>query len=430
MKRAIAVIVGVVMVCLVAYLSWLNPTAVEFRFTPARSVRAPLATLIVVAFLFGVVLVLAVVAIEAGRRALAAWRQGRQQRRSERIDDWEERGAQLVWAGDVQQGRSLLQRAWHRRPETAHAVLALARSYRDTGELPRARGLLSEAANHHQTNPDVLLALAEMHRAAGERTAAIEVLERLRALHPHAPRVLRALRDCYVAERRWREAAGLQEALLAELRDAEEAARERECLLGLRYQAAVTLADVPARVRALEALADSRAGSAPIVVSLGDALLAAGHADEASVLWERGLRATPQTVFVERLAALATEERHRDRLRTLLRKLRTDGVLADNVRLLTAQLYLADGRADDAAREIEAIQHPESAPALLAQLQAQIYRQRGQTEEALAAFSRAAARQPAYHCCACGRVAEEWVGCCPQCGRVDSYRAAVEIGAA
>jgi len=58
MKRALAILVGTVMVCAVAYLSWLNPTAVEFRFTPTRSVQAPLAALHCLAFIVATLMIL------------------------------------------------------------------------------------------------------------------------------------------------------------------------------------------------------------------------------------------------------------------------------------------------------------------------------------------------------------------------------------
>jgi HemY protein len=430
MKRAVAIFAGVAMVCLVAYLSWLNPTAVEFRFTPTRSVQAPLAALMVFAFVVGLLLVLAVVMIQAGRRAFVAWWQDRQQRRIERIDRWEEQGEELVWSGDAQHGRALLHKAWQRRPESAHAVLALATSYHETGELQRELLLLLEAVNHHASNPDVLLALADAHRAAGDRAAAVEVLERVRALHPHAPRVLRVLRDLYVESERWRDAATLQEALLMELRDIDHAGREREYLNVLRYQAGIRLPDASARRQALEAIADSRSGSIPVLISLGDALVAEGHADEASVLWERALRSTPRTVLVERLTGLASEPHHRERLRTLLRKLRTDQVQADNVRLLSAQLCLTDGDAEHAARELEALQAPEQAPAaVLHHLWGEVHRRRGQQEQALSAYAHTTDASAAYHCSVCQRSAGTWVGYCSQCGHWDSYRSAVEIDA-
>jgi tetratricopeptide (TPR) repeat protein len=427
MKRALAILVGVVLVCVAAYLSWLNPTTVEFRYSPARSLQAPLAALMLLAFVVGLLLVLSVGMISAGRRAFVAWRQGRQQRRIERIEEWEERGEDLVWRGEIQQGRALLQKAWQRRPESAHAVLALATSYQDTGELDRARGLLTEAAQQHHTNPGVLLSLAEAHRVAGEHAACIEVLERLRALQPRAARVVRALRDSYVEARRWQDAAALQEALLAELRDPEHAARERDLLTALRYQVSLHLPTAEARVQPLEALADHRAGSVPVLVSLGDALLAAGRGDEASVLWERALRSTPRTVLVERLSGLATEARHRDRLRTLLRKLRTDQVQAANVSLLTAELHLADGNVDEAARELETIADPGHAPALLHDLWAEVHRRRGQLEQAINAYALGNGKRRAYHCTVCQHDAAEWTGYCLTCGGWDSYRSDVEI---
>jgi tetratricopeptide (TPR) repeat protein len=428
MKRVLAILVGVAMVCVAAYFTWLNPTTVEFRLSPARSVHAPLSALMLFAFVAGVLLILIVATIQAGRRAFLAWRLDRRQRQVARIDQWEERGERLVWEGDIHQGRSFLQRAWRHNPDRAQAVVALAASYRDTGELGRARQLLKDAADHHRTNPDVLLALAETYRSAGDHVARLEILERLRALHPRSPRVLRAMRDVYVELERWSEAAAAQQSLLSELEGTEGASSERERLTVLRYQAAISLPDPVARVEALEALADTRPQSLPILVSLGDGLLDSGRADEASMLWERTLRMTPRTVLVERLSAMATEPRHRERLRSLLRKLRADDVRSDSLRLAMAQLYLADGVLDDVGRELEAVQNPDDAPLLLQRLWGEVHRRRGQLEQAIAAYARASDSRSQYMCSGCQRVAADWVAYCPQCGGWDSYRAEAEIG--
>ncbi len=424
MKRALAILVGAAIVCAVAYLSWLNPAAVEFHLSPARSVEAPLAALIVFAAVGGALLVVAAGLIQAGRRALVR----RRQRRTERIDEWEDRGAQLVWDGDAQPGRALLQKAWRRRPQSPRAILALAASFRETGELQRARVLLAEAARAPKATPDVLLVLADAHHAAGDDVACVEVLERLRALQPRAPRVLRALRDRYVEARRWADAAMLQEALLVELRDPDCAGREREYLTALRHQAGISLSEARARVQALEALADRRGVSVPIAVSLGDALLAVGRRDEASVVWERALRTVPRTVLVERLSGIATEPRHRERLRALLQRLRSDQVQADNMRLLSAELHLADGNAPEAAALLEATHNPGDAPALLHTLWGDVYCRRGQLELAVSAYARAGGRGRSYRCSVCQRTVSEWTGWCPACGSWDSYRSDVEIG--
>jgi tetratricopeptide (TPR) repeat protein len=429
MKRALALIVGVAVVCIVGYLSWLNPAAVTFHLSPTRSVDAPLAALIIFAFVTGALAVLSVVLIQAGRRAVTAWRTGRQQRRTERIDTWAEQGEQLVWNGDVQQGRALLQKAWRRRPEDARAVLALATSFRETGEAQRARLALEEAARQHHTHPDVLLALADAQRAAGDHAASLEALERLRALHPHAPRVLQALRDRYVETDRWAHAAALQETLLAELRNPDDSERERQYLTVLRHQAAIRLGEAASRVQALEALADRRSVSVPIAVSLGDSLVADGRRDEAWAVWERALRSVPRTVLVERLAGISTEPRHRERLRAVLQKLRPDQVQIDNVRMLSAELHLTDGDAEAAAQQLDAVHDPTNAPGALHALWGDVHRRRGQLELAVTAFSRANGTQRAYHCAGCQRASIQWIAWCPACRRWDSYRSDVEIAA-
>lgn len=430
MKRALAILVGVAIVCLVAYVSWLNPAAVEFRFTPARSTQAPLAVLMVLAFVVGVTLILTMVLIQAGRRALVTWRQERQQRRVERLDDWEARGQELIWKGEAPRGRALLQKAWQQRPQNTHALLALAASFADTGELERARQLLRDAASAHTMHPEILFALAQTHRAAGDRAAATAALERLHALHPESARVLRALRDAYVEAERWADATALQEVLVRQLRDSEHAARERATLVTLRYQSALHLPDPAQRVQALEALADSRAGSVPVWVSLGDALVASARHDEASAVWERALRTQPRTVFVERLASIATEERHRDRLRTLLRKLRSDQVRPDMLRLLTAQLHLQDGNVEQTARELESLQNPGGASSALQRLWAEVHRRRGHLDQAVTAYATVETQRPNYRCNVCGHGLPEWQGHCPRCGQWDSYRSETEIAVA
>lgn len=429
MKRALAIIVGVAMVCLVAYVSWLNPTEVEFRYTPARTLQAPLAALLSAAFIVGALLVLATVMIQAGRRAFANWRQGREQRRIDRLEDWETRGRALIWNGQPQQGRALLQKAWQRRPQNVHALLALAHSLCDTGEFERARQVLRDAADDHGADAEVLLTLAQAHRAAGDPAAALTVLERLRALHPQSARVLRALRDAYIQANRWGDATAVQEALLPHVRDPDQNAHERTQLIALRYQAAVHLNEPPSRVQALEALADSRGGSVPVWVSLGDALVASGRQDEASAVWERALRTQPRTVFVDRLASIASEERHRDRLRTLLRKLRSDQVRADMVHILTAQLYLRDGNGEQAARELELVQNSAGGPPLMHRLWAEVHRRRGHLEQAVVAYGSAEGALPLYRCLVCGRTHREWRGYCAECRTWDSYRAEIEIAA-
>jgi uncharacterized protein HemY len=427
MKRVLAVLAGIAIVCAVAYLVSLNETRVDFHYAPAQHLaQVHLVTLLVFAFTAGVLLVLLGVVLQAGRRSLIAWGDNRRSRRHTRLDNWLEEGVRRLWEGDHQRGRTLLHRTWRRRPDDPQAVIRLAASYADTGELQRAVELLTAAAERHRTHPELLFALAETQRISGDSAAYVSTLERLRALHPRAVRLARTLRDAYVESGRWQEAGDLQELLVAEVRNGEAAKQERETLTMLRYEAALTLSDPEARLRALERLADGRSVPVPLSVSLGDALLAVGRRDEASILWERTLRNTPRTALVERLAAMASEPGHRERLRALLSKLRPDLVDADHVRVSTAQLHLADGDADAAARVLDTLRKPMDEP-LVHLLWAEIHRRRGHLEQAVAAYAQASRSGAAHRCAHCGRIASQWIAHCPQCGSWDSYRSTIEI---
>jgi len=428
MKRAIAILFGIGLICGLIYLSWLNPTPVEFRLSPEWSVNGHVGALMMAAFTAGGSFILLFVSIGAARRAVVGWRSERRRRRSRRIDEWEEQGEHLVWRGDVQRGRALLQKALQKRPEDARTVLALAASYQDTGELHRARGVLFDAATQQNVAPEILYALAEVHRITGESGPYIEALERLRALYPRAPRALRSLRDAYEEGQRWQDAVPLQESLLEEVRDADGLARERQRLLALRYQMALQIAEPKARLRALETLADGRAPALPLMISVGDALVAVGQVDEASILWERALRSNPRSILVERLAGIATQPKHRERLRTVLRKLRSDHVQASALHLWTAQLLLADGDVEATAQELEAVPAAGRTTALWHRLWTEVHRRRGQVEQALLSALEAA-NADGHRCQTCGRPSPTWIAYCPTCRDWDSYRATIELGA-
>ena len=101
------------------------------------------------------------------------------------------------------------------------------------------------------------------------------MLETVRVQHPRAPRVLISLRELYRETGRWKEAADVQ-ALYLQTLPAEAQAAERERLVQFRYQAALALPDPDARLTALDAVVQSDRTFIPALVSLGDALVAAG----------------------------------------------------------------------------------------------------------------------------------------------------------
>lgn len=427
MKRIVIFGAGVLLIAAFVAVIVLNPGEVDFRPTHIHSFRPMLGVLLIVAFSTGAVLALFGGSLRSVSAGLSNWRARRAARQATQAGEWHRSGEQLAWEGEIDRSRMLLKKAWKRQPGNGAAALALASSYMDTGEYAAAHQVLAAAVEQDANDPDVRYALGEALRRRGEHGEAIRMLETVRVQHPRAPRVLISLRELYRETRRWKEAADVQAIYLQTL-PTEAQAGERERLVQFRYQAALALPDVDARVAALDAVVQSDRAFVPALVSLGDALLQQGRADEAQKLWEKAFKSHPRLVFVERLIAHdGGVTPHRGV--TLLGKYR-EQLDADSTHLLQARVALADGDLERASSELTAVSKQDNPT--VQRTWAEILHRRGQHEEAWTAICNAADHLGAaagdHHCIVCGRFSEMWLGYCEGCDGWDTYRSGAELG--
>ena len=425
MRRAIYLIAGIALICGVAYLSWFNTEAVELHLTQGWSIRAPLATEITLAFLLGAILVLIANAFRESGRAVTRWRHRRRVQKDERRQAVEEEGRELLWAGEPDRARSVLSRAQRSRP-TRGTLLTLIEACLAVDNPQDARRLAQEAGSSLGDDPEVLCALSRSCRRMGDTAGAISALERARGRYPRSTRILAGLRDLYIDAERWNEAAAVHGEWLA-VRARKPSAADQNLLGGARYEAAMRIPGPEARLRAMEELAAQSPQFVPAAVSLGDELVTAGRAPDAVRLWEHGLRQNPRTVIAQRLAGVATDRSARDRLRNILRKLRSNDLDMGAVHVLTAHLWLSDGDLDAAQSELDSVHGPAEQSTAYHLARAWVNEQRGRTVEALHAYRQLAAAELEYHCTGCKRPSHAWKAYCPACRRWGTFRSSIEL---
>ncbi len=425
MRRVLLALGGMALVAVFAAVVALNPEAVEFRATPLYSLRPMLGVLLILTFCAGG----AVVLLSGALRQMAIGLRTRATRRAARSAAQAAAGHQVVeaaaWRGELERSRTLLRKAWRRQAGNSAAALALASSYIDTGEYPAAQDVLQAALEDDPDDVDLRYALGEAQRRRGAIGEAIRTLESVRVRFPGAPRVLISLRELYRDSARWHEAAEVQAAYLEGLAPAGRE-EERQRGLAFRYLAALEHAAPAERVAALEALVREAPEFVPAAISLGDALVAAGRADEARKTWEHALRGQPRLALLERLLALEPAGRAHERAVALIGK--HADLHGDGAHLLLARDALARGALEAAERELRVLSNQEAPTVLRAW--AELHRRRGDQEAAWTALARAADQLGAaaadHRCTACGRASEAWVGYCPACGGWDTYRAGLE----
>jgi len=428
MKRVLIVIGAALLVAVFGAVVLLNPGEVEFRPTHIHSFRPTLGLLVIFTFAAGLLIAVLGGSMRTLGSALANWRARRAARLAARAGEWHETGEQLGWGGELERSRALLRKAWKRQPRNGAAALALASSYMDTGEYAAAQEVLSAAVAADANDPDLRYALGEALRRRGDSGEAIRMLETVRVQHPRAPRVLVSLRELYRERGAWSEAADVQEAYLQTLPN-DSRGSERDRLARFRYQAALALPDSAARLNALDAVVQADRAFVPALVSLGDALVASGRADEALKLWEKAFKHQPRLVFIERM--LEQDASPRSRAVTLLGKYR-DQLDPDSVRLLFTRVALGDGDLPRAATELAAVGRQDSPTVQRAR--AEILHRRGEHVQAWEALRRAADHLGAlatdHRCVECGRHSEAWTGYCDGCERWDTYRSGSELSEA
>lgn len=427
MKRIVVFGGALLLIAAFVAIIALNPGEVDFRPTHIHSFRPMLGVLLIVAFCAGAVLALFGGSLSRITAALASWRTRRAARQAAQADEWHRSGEQLAWEGEIDRSRVFLKKAWKRQPGNAAAALALASSYMDTGEYGAAKEVLAAAVAQDANDPDLRYALGEALRRRGDRGEAIRMLETVRVQHPRAARVLISLRELYRESGRWKEAAEVQ-ALYLQTLPADAQADERERLQQFRYQAALAHSDPEERLTALDAVVQSDRSFVPALVSLGDALVQQGRADEAQKLWEKAFKAQPRLVFIERLLQGGAGA-SRQRAVALLGKYR-EQLDGDCIHQLLARVALDDNDLERASAELDAVGQQEIPTVQRAW--AEIRHRRGQTEEAWEALRQAADHLGAgaidHHCTVCGRFSEAWIGYCEGCESWDSYRSWAEIG--
>jgi len=413
------------------YVVFLNGEPTVVRLTPGRSLRAPLAGVLLGAFLAGGTVVGLLAAGSAGVRGWRGWRARRRAQRDARRAEATARARDLLWHGDSEQARMELLRGESGAPADVPSLALLAESYLQEGDSSAARKVIDEGLVRVGFDPHLLDLLAEACERGGDLRAAAEALERARLTQPESRRLGRRLRDLYAAAGRWPEALSIQAQLLLRVRQPAALAREQQMMRGLRYQAALAEPDPRRAARLLVALAREDPRFVPAWVSAGDLLARAGRTLAARRVWERGARHRPAAVLLERIERANAAERRPERTARVYRRLLRRHPRAAPLPLLFARFLILHDRFEEAGEVLRGLPDPAAGNAFAHLLWGELHRRQGHHDQASAAFAQAAGPQLAgassFRCAACLEPADAWQGYCPACRRWDTLRADAEL---
>ena len=252
----------------------------------------------------GAALVLIGGALRSSVSNVSGWRQRRRDRRRQAMLRVRDEGHRWLWSGDLDAATRNLARYVEQHPQDVDAVLALANTYEERGELETARRLLESARGAVGSEARILHQLGRLALKRGNAGAAIDWLREAVQQHPESPRLLGELAAALAAEGRFGEAVPVAQRQVAAERQPARRDEAIRHLTALRYRAAQDDPDTSAGDQALRRLLGESPEFVPTVLALAGRARAAGDLRSAERLYRDAIRRRARGVLLERLTAL------------------------------------------------------------------------------------------------------------------------------
>lgn len=402
-----------------------NSDLLEQEFLLWGNRYLPLWSVVLLAFVAGVVLAMAIAIADRSRAALERYRRRRQERERLHLEEKYLEGVAALVEGRPDEALHRFTEVLDEHPQHLSALIR-------AGDIHRQRGRVEEAVELHRRAREIrpddtrpLHALADDYETLGDLGRARKILSDLIEMRPKgAISAYRRLRGLEIREGNWEAAleAHRKVEALAEKHNVADPA-DQALGIGIRFQ------------MGLAALQDGRARAATVIfrrlvreaedfvpawLRLGEALVEMGSEEEACEAWNRGFEATGSPTFLTALEDhFLARERPLDAIASLKRCI---SVARKDLlpRFYLGKLYFRLEMLDEAREILSELRGRASYAPTLHYLLGRIAERRGEFEDA-AADLRESVRQSGvlkleYRCGGCGAPSDKWLDRCTQCG--------------
>ena len=429
---------------LASYLTHQNQQLIHERFRLAADTTVPLWTVLLGAFLLGLLPTMTVLLVGSVRRDLALRDERRKSREAESIQASFRRAVDYQADGQWARAGAELEVVLAARPKDFSPLLRYGEVLRRMGRLDRALEVHQRASVQYPTSAALLYQLAEDYEARGEGEVAREIRNRLlRDFPSFGLSVLRRRRNAALGARQFAKASELERQIQA-LAPAEalappegsvaapeaareEARREEGVRLGLEYERGVAQLEgeeVEAAIATFRGLLEREPRFIPAAIMLGEAELVADDEPAAIDTWLAGYRRTGSPVFLARIEDHYIEREEPLQAIETLRGLIAE---ADNdllPRFFLGRLYYRLEMHDEALKILEGLAERIGTSPTYYYVLGRLRERRGELLAAVDCYATCARQlglaQAEYRCKVCRATQPDWRDRCDACGSWNS----------
>lgn len=425
------ILLFILLITAVGYFALLNSeNIVELYLTQDSAVKAPLTALILLAMASGGLLVILAAGFRELRALFLEWRSSRLKKREIKVHELYTEAIKDLLGRRHRQAISLFQKVLAINPNHMETLIRLGNLYRQEKNFSEAIRLHKKARGLEEQNLEVLFALARDCEEANRFEEATSTLRDILKLDGVNLTAQRKVRDLAIRSENWEEAHEMQEKILKGEMDPEEAKKERDLMVGIKYEKGRDFLKKglwDKAKRCFRSILRIDKNFLPAYAGLGEALIQEGKITPAADLWEKAFSITGNLILLHKLEDLYLENGEPEKAIGVYQKALEKDPTDEVFRFYLGKLYYRLEMIDDACDVLAGIDASDERFPDLHKLRGNLFVRKGDHLSAVEEFKKALDLKKRvvvpYYCPFCDYHTIEWSGRCPRCEKWNTYSA-------
>jgi len=413
----------------IALFATFNQEVTTIKIPFGETYEIPKVALLLLSSAVGALAILIIFAVRDTKKFLSNWQYQKRQKREEEIKELYSKALDSLLAQDQDQAKELLNSVLTKGPEHISALLRLGDIALAEEDFQKAADYYRKARDLDTQNLETLFSLVRLKERTDRWADALNYIDDILEIDEGNLSALYKKRTILEKQSRWDDLVSLQKIILKKEHTEKNRNRERNNLVGYKYEygrQGLENGDLEKAKKAFRTVLRLEKDFIPATLGLAEVLLREGESEEAVNILEKSYEQTESLIILARLEDLLISLEEPDRLIRIYKNSLLRNPKDPLIKFLLGKLYYRLEMIDDAFDTLESIDTGGSAYPELHQLMGMLYLKRNRSERAAQEFKKAldlkmALRLP-YACKECGHTSQEWSGRCENCKRWNTFQ--------
>ena len=427
----LAVFIFVLFLATLALFAINNQEVTTIKIPFGQVYETPTIALILLSIAIGGLAMLLVFVVRDTKRYMDRWQYQKKQKKDSRIQELYSKALNYIFAHHNQaEAKGLLKEVLAEDPEHLNALVQLGDIALSEEDFQKAREYYQTARDLNPRNIEVLFSLVKLMEKTGRLADALRYIEDILDIDDENLLALYRKRDILEKQEKWEDLVLVQKTILKNERAEKDKNRERQNLVGYKYEYGrycLENGDMDKAKKAFRTVLRLDKDFIPATLGLAEVLLREGEAEEAIELLDQSYSQTSSMIVLLRLEDLLISVGEPSRLITIYKNNISRNPQSPTLKFFLGKLFYRLEMIDDAFETMASIDTGGTSYPEMHQLMGNLYLKRNQTDRAVREYKKAleahtCAYSLSYNCKNCGHIASEWSGRCSNCRNWSTYQ--------